>query len=64
LNGDPKLGRTGLEIVIPTKVHGRIRPGLNGAGLSRKAIMGEIATGKIYLSVTDNPSVLPARSPS
>jgi hypothetical protein len=31
---------------------------------SRKAIMGEIATGEIYLSVTDNPSVLPARSRS
>src|SRR5260370_31520643 len=30
------------EVVIPTKVHGRMRPGPNGAGLSRKAIMGEI----------------------
>ena len=30
------------EIVIATKVHGRMRPGPNGAGLSRKAIMGEI----------------------
>src|SRR5713101_5000852 len=27
------------EIVIATKVHGRMRPGPNGAGLSRKAIM-------------------------
>jgi 1-deoxyxylulose-5-phosphate synthase len=30
------------EVVIATKVHGRMRPGPNGAGLSRKAIMGEI----------------------
>ena len=30
------------EIVIATKVHGRMRPGPNGAGLSRKAIMSEI----------------------
>jgi aryl-alcohol dehydrogenase-like predicted oxidoreductase len=30
------------EIVIATKVHGRMRPGPNGAGLSRKAIMAEI----------------------
>jgi 1-deoxyxylulose-5-phosphate synthase len=30
------------EIVIATKVHGRMRPGANGAGLSRKAIMAEI----------------------
>ncbi len=30
------------EIVIATKVHGRMRPGPNGAGLSRKAIMTEI----------------------
>ena len=30
------------EIVIATKVCGRIRPGPNGAGLSRKAIMHEI----------------------
>ncbi len=27
------------EIVLATKVHGRVRPGPNGAGLSRKAIM-------------------------
>jgi hypothetical protein len=58
LNGDPKLGRTGLEIVIPTKVHGGIRPGLNSAGLSRKPIMSEIATGEIYLSVTDTTEPL------
>ena len=30
------------EVVIATKVHGRMRPGPNGAGLSRKAILGEI----------------------
>lgn len=30
------------DVVIATKVHGRMRPGPNGAGLSRKAIMQEI----------------------
>ncbi|MGV2795206.1 aldo/keto reductase, partial [Clostridium perfringens] len=30
------------EIVIATKVHGRMHQGPNGAGLSRKAIMSEI----------------------
>ncbi|HEY5104041.1 MAG TPA: aldo/keto reductase [Acidimicrobiales bacterium] len=30
------------ELVIATKVHGRMRPGPNGQGLSRKAIMSEI----------------------
>ena len=30
------------DVVIATKVNGRIRPGPNGAGLSRKAILGEI----------------------
>ncbi|MES2460528.1 MAG: aldo/keto reductase [Armatimonadota bacterium] len=30
------------EVVIATKVHGRMRPGPNGAGLSRKSIMAEI----------------------
>ncbi len=30
------------EIVIATKVHGRMRPGPNGAGLSRKSILHEI----------------------
>ena len=29
-------------VVIATKVYGRMRPGPNGAGLSRKAVMGEI----------------------
>jgi aryl-alcohol dehydrogenase-like predicted oxidoreductase len=30
------------DVVIATKVHGRMRPGPNGAGLSRRAIMHEI----------------------
>ncbi len=30
------------EIVLATKVHGRMRPGPNGGGLSRKAIMTEL----------------------
>ena len=30
------------DVVIATKVHGRMRDGANGAGLSRKAIMTEI----------------------
>jgi aryl-alcohol dehydrogenase-like predicted oxidoreductase len=30
------------EIVLATKVHGRMRPGPNGAGLSRKAILQEL----------------------
>ena len=30
------------DVVIATKVYGRMRPGPNGAGLSRKAIMAEI----------------------
>ncbi len=30
------------DVVLATKVHGRMRPGPNGAGLSRKAIIGEL----------------------
>ncbi|MGH6991072.1 MAG: aldo/keto reductase [Stellaceae bacterium] len=30
------------EVVLATKVHGRMRPGPNGAGLSRKAILAQI----------------------
>ncbi len=30
------------EIVLATKVHGRMHPGPNGSGLSRKAILAEI----------------------
>ena len=30
------------EVVVATKVHGRMRPGPNGGGLSRRAIMAEI----------------------
>ena len=38
------LGRMAArdDVVIATKVHGRMRPGPNGAGLSRAAIMTEI----------------------
>jgi aryl-alcohol dehydrogenase (NADP+) len=36
-----ELTRRG-EVVIATKVHGRMHPGPNGAGLSRKAILTEI----------------------
>ncbi len=30
------------DVVVATKLHGRMRPGPNGAGLSRKAVMHEI----------------------
>lgn len=30
------------EVIIATKVHGRMHPGANGQGLSRKAIFGEL----------------------
>src|SRR3954462_15090767 len=30
------------EVVLATKVHGRMRPGPNGRGLSRKAILSEV----------------------
>jgi len=30
------------DVVLATKVHGRMRPGTNGAGLSRKAILREL----------------------
>ncbi|MFD8255878.1 aldo/keto reductase [Streptomyces werraensis] len=30
------------DVVLATKVHGRMRPGPNGAGLSRKAVMTEL----------------------
>ncbi|MBT3162946.1 aldo/keto reductase [Streptomyces sp. Vc74B-19] len=30
------------DVVLATKVHGRMRPGPNGSGLSRKAIMSEL----------------------
>ena len=33
------------DIVLATKVHGRMRPGSDGAGLSRKAIFAEIDAG-------------------
>ena len=38
-------------VVIATKVHGRMRPGPNGAGLSRRAIMAEIDASLTRLGV-------------
>jgi len=43
ITGRALLSMTAREdLVIATKVHGRMRPGPNGAGLSRKAIMTEV----------------------
>lgn len=39
------------EVVIATKVYGRMRPGPNGAGLSRKAIMSEVEASLRRLGV-------------
>ena len=39
------------EIALAIKVHGRMRPGANGAGLSRKAIMAEIGNSLRRLGV-------------
>jgi len=39
------------EVIIATKVHGRMRPGPNGAGLSRAAIMTEIDASLSRLGV-------------
>jgi 1-deoxyxylulose-5-phosphate synthase len=39
------------EIVLATKVHGRMHPGPNGAGLSRKAILAEIDASLTRLGV-------------
>ncbi|MGH3868390.1 MAG: aldo/keto reductase [Pseudonocardiaceae bacterium] len=38
------IARMGVrdDIVLATKVYGRMRPGPNGAGLSRRAILGEV----------------------
>src|SRR5271155_2293052 len=43
------------EVVIATKVHGRMRPGPNGAGLSRKAILAEIdaSLGRLGMDYVD-----------
>jgi aryl-alcohol dehydrogenase-like predicted oxidoreductase len=43
------------EIVIATKVYGRMRPGPNGAGLSRKAILAEIdaSLGRLGMDYVD-----------
>jgi len=39
------------ELVVATKVHGRMRPGPNGGGLSRKAILAEIDASLIRLGM-------------
>src|SRR6202044_50794 len=39
------------EVVIATKVYGRMRPGPNGAGLSRKAIFAEIGASLTRLGM-------------
>jgi len=53
------------EVVIATKVHGRMRPGPNGAGLSRRAILAEIEEqpalplrGRLSLRPSDKAAVL------
>ena len=48
------------EVVIATKVHGRMRPDVNGAGLSRKAILSEIdhslrRLGTDYVDLVPDP---------
>src|SRR6478752_6971575 len=45
------------EVVITTKVYGRMRPGPNGAGLSRKAIFAEIdaSLGRLGMDYVDLP---------
>ena len=39
---EPRLADAGDEVVLATKVHGRMHEGPNGAGLSRKAILTQI----------------------
>jgi len=54
------------EIVIATKVYGRMRPGPNGAGLS-KAIMGGVAADgepKVRIHLSPAASPLRTRPPS
>src|SRR5260370_8020114 len=43
------------EVVIATKVYGRMRPGPNGVGLSRKAILAEIdaSLGRLGMDYVD-----------
>jgi aryl-alcohol dehydrogenase-like predicted oxidoreductase len=43
------------EVVVATKVYGRMRPGPNGAGLSRKAIFAEIdaSLGRLGMDYVD-----------
>ena len=50
------------EVVIATKVHGKMREGPNGAGLSRKAILSEIDNslkrlGTDYVDLYHDPSL-------
>src|ERR1700716_4247258 len=60
-NSEEILGRTIRdfarrdEVVIATKVYGRMRPGPNGAGLSRKAIFAEIdaSLGRLGMDYVD-----------
>jgi len=55
------------EVVITTKVYGRMRPGPNGAGLSRKAIFAEIdaSLGRLGMDYVRCAAHIPAsRSPS
>ena len=46
------------EIVIATKLHGRMRPGPNGAGLSRKAVMAEMHGWTRFVSMQDHYNLL------
>jgi aryl-alcohol dehydrogenase-like predicted oxidoreductase len=46
-------------VVIAIKVHGRMRPGPNGAGLSRRAIMSELD-----VSTEEFPRVMVTNAPS
>ena len=45
------------ELVIATKVHGRMHDGPNGAGLSRKAIMAEVDASLSRLGTTTSTSI-------
>src|SRR3974390_3933743 len=45
------------EVVIATQVYGRMRPGPNGAGLSRKAIFTEIDNSLRRLGMDESTSI-------
>jgi aryl-alcohol dehydrogenase-like predicted oxidoreductase len=51
------------EIVLATKVHGRMRPGPNGAGLSRKAIMTTACAASAPTTSTSTRSTASTRIP-